>query len=38
MIVGFAMVVELNQYLNSKSRTDDYDMSHFTQTTQLKFE
>jgi hypothetical protein len=38
MDIRFAMVEELNQYLNSKSRTDDEDMSHFTQITQSKFE
>jgi hypothetical protein len=33
-----AMVVELNQHHNSKSRNYDWDVSHFTQITQLKFE
>jgi hypothetical protein len=30
-----AMMVELNQHHNSKSRNKDGDVSHFTQTTQL---
>jgi hypothetical protein len=35
---SWAMVVELNQYYNSKNRTNDLDMFHFTQITQLIFE
>jgi hypothetical protein len=31
------MVVELNQHHNSKNRTNDSAMSHFTQITQLIF-
>jgi hypothetical protein len=30
-----AMVVELNQHHNCKSRIYDWDMTHFTQITQL---
>jgi hypothetical protein len=33
-----AMMVELNQHQNSKGRTYDWDVSNFTQITQLKFE
>jgi hypothetical protein len=33
-----AMMVELNQYPNSKNKTYDWDTTHFTQITQLKFE
>jgi hypothetical protein len=32
------MCYDVNQHLNSKSRTDDKDVSYFTQITQLKFE
>jgi hypothetical protein len=35
---SWVMVVELDQHHNSKMEFYDWDVSHFTQITQLKFE